>query len=71
MALLFAFSLPLAVVGNVARILSIAVVRSCFSPDFATGFYHDYSGYVTFIVAIGFMLGTSTLISRGAEKCAS
>lgn len=69
--LLFAFSVPIAIVGNIARILSIAFVGSCFSPDFATGFYHDYSGYVTFIVAIGFMLGTSTLISRGAEKCAS
>lgn len=68
--LLFAFSVPIAIVGNIARILSIAFVASVFSPDFATGFYHDYSGYIVFIVAIGLMLGASALISKGAEKCA-
>lgn len=68
--LLFALSIPIAIVGNIARILSIALVGTCFNPGFATGFYHDYSGYVVFLVAIALMLATSTLISKGAEKCA-
>lgn len=69
-ALLFALSIPIAIAGNIARILTIALVGTCFSPDFATGFYHDYSGYVVFIVAIVLMLATSALITKGAEKCA-
>lgn len=69
-ALLFALSIPIAIAGNVARILTIAFVGAFFSPDFATGFYHDYSGYVVFIVAIALMLATSSLITKGAEKCA-
>ena len=69
--LLFALAVPIAVFGNVARILSIVVVAACCSPDFATGFYHDYSGYVVFFVAIALMLGASGAISKGAEKCAA
>lgn len=69
--LLFALSIPIAIAGNVARILTITLVGTCFSPDFATGFYHDYSGYVVFIVAIGLMLSASALITKGAEKCAA
>lgn len=63
-AILFATSVPLAVLGNVARILSICIVASCASADFATGFYHDYSGYVVFAVAISLMIACSELINR-------
>lgn len=69
-ALLFSLSIPIAIAGNVARILTIAFVGTFFSADFATGFYHDYSGYIVFIVAIALMLATSSLITKGAEKCA-
>ena len=53
---LFAMSVPLAVLGNVMRILTICLVGTYASSDFATGFYHDYSGYVIFIVAILLMV---------------
>ena len=62
--LLFACSIPLAIVGNVARIVSICVIASCTDPQFATGFYHDYSGYIVFIVAIGLMVVAGELIER-------
>ena len=70
-ALLFALSAPIAVAGNVARVISIAFVAAFCSPDFATGFYHDYSGYVVFAVAIMLMLAASGLISKGFGKCAA
>lgn len=63
-ALLFALSVPIAIAGNIARILSIAFVASCFSSEFALGFYHDYSGYVVFVCSVALMLGASALISR-------
>lgn len=63
-AFLFALSVPIAVFGNVMRILTIVLAGMTCSPDFATGFYHDYSGYVVFIVAIGLMLAASGLIAR-------
>lgn len=66
--LLFAFSVPIAVFGNVARILTIVLVAAYCSPDFATGFYHDYSGYVVFFVAISLMLLVSKLIEKGGGE---
>ena len=61
---LFLCAIPLAVAGNVARIVSICVVASCTDPQFATGFYHDYSGYIVFIVAILLMVVAGELIDR-------
>jgi len=68
--LLFALSIPIAVVGNVMRILTIVAIAATCSSDFATGFYHDYSGYVVFLVAILLMVSTGGLITKGAERCA-
>ena len=68
--LLFALSIPIAVLGNVVRVLSIVTVAATCSSDFATGFYHDYSGYVVFLVAVFLMVATGGLITKGAKRCA-
>ena len=68
--LLFALSIPIAIAGNVVRILTIVCVAATCSPSFATGFYHDYSGYVVFLVAILLMVATGSLVTKGAERCA-
>ena len=68
--LLFAIAIPIAIVGNVSRILSIVLIAATCSSDFATGFYHDYSGYVVFLVAVFLMVATGGLITKGAERCA-
>ena len=61
---LFACAVPIAVLGNVARIFSIAFVARFFGQKVATGFYHDYSGYVVFAVAILLMLAAGGLVER-------
>ena len=68
--LLFVLAIPIAVLGNVSRILSIVAIAATCSSDFATGFYHDYSGYVVFLVAVFLMVVTGGLITKGAERCA-
>ncbi len=68
--ILFALAMPIAVAGNVMRIITIVAVAATCSPDFATGFYHDYSGYVVFLVAIALMVATGGLITKGARRCA-
>ncbi len=64
---LFACSVPIAVLGNVTRIVTICIVAAVCNPDVALGFYHDYSGYVIFAVAIVLMLACSDLIVRAAD----
>ena len=63
-ALLFLLAVPIAVLGNTVRILSIAVVARFFGSEAATGFYHDYSGYVVFLVAVLLMVQAGHWIGR-------
>jgi len=67
--LLFALSVPIAVLGNVLRILTIGAIAATCSSDFATGFYHDYSGYVVFLAAVLLMVSAGGLITKGASRC--
>ena len=60
----------IAIAGNIVRVLSIVAVAATCSSDFATGFYHDYSGYVVFLVAVFLMVATGGLITKGAGRCA-
>ena len=67
-AALFACSIPLAILGNVVRILSICLVAAWANEKFALGFYHDYSGYVVFIVAIVCMVACGEVITRVCKR---
>jgi exosortase len=62
--LVFLSAFPLAVVGNVARIVVIALVARFWGAESAMGLYHNFSGYVVFVVAIGLML----LLGEGLER---
>lgn len=65
---LFISSIPLAIIGNIARITTIALVAEAFGQKVATGLYHDYSGYILFPVAIGLMVGIGVLLNLDFKK---
>lgn len=60
---LFLSSLPLAVVGNLARITTVALVAQGFGGDSAMKIYHEFSGYIVFSLAIVCMLGLGALLN--------
>ena len=60
---LFLCSVPLAIIGNIARITILAVVAEAFGTDVAVGQFHDWSGYVVFAVAIGLMVAVGGLLN--------
>ena len=62
--MLFACSLPIAVIGNMVRIMSICVVASWFGQDVATGYYHDYSGFVVFVVGVCLMISIGDWMAK-------
>jgi exosortase len=62
--LLFLAAVPVAVIGNIVRILTICLVAQLFGQERAVGFYHDYSGYVVFVVAVLLMLQLAVWIQR-------
>ncbi len=60
---LFICSMPLAVAGNIARIVTVGLVAEAFGERVATGIYHDWSGYIVFTVAILLMVGVGSLLN--------
>jgi exosortase len=70
---LFLASIPLAVAGNIARIVTIAVMAEAFGGKVALGLYHDYSGYILFTASITMMVLLGGLFNLDfkevAKKC--
>ena len=70
---LFAFSAPLAILGNLARILMLTIGTIVFGAEFAIGknaltdpsWFHMLAGYLVFIVALGGMVGIGALLTNG------
>lgn len=50
--LLFLAAIPIAIAGNIGRIVTIAIVAQIFGQDAAIKIYHDWSGFLIFAVAI-------------------
>jgi exosortase len=59
---LFLSAVPLAVLGNLARVTSIALVAQAYGQELASKAYHDWSGYVVFGVALSAMVGLGWLL---------
>ncbi len=59
---LFAMAIPVAVVSNTVRIVSLIVVADIWSVETATGWYHDTSGLLVFVLAFLLMFGLERLV---------
>lgn len=74
-SVLFAMSMPLAVVANLARLLILLAASAAFGQDFAVGneekevsTFHFVSGLAVFVVALSGLQATSTLMNRFLPK---
>lgn len=54
---LFAMSIPVAVVANAIRIVTLIIVADIWNAEVATGFFHDFSGLMVYALAFGMMFG--------------
>ena len=61
-ALLFLSSAPIAVITNVIRVTTLAVVNDLYGEKFTMGFFHDFSGYMMFGVAFVGLYGVSKML---------
>lgn len=62
--LLFCMSLPVATIANIGRIVTIAIVARFFGQDTGMKIYHDYSGYLVFLLAVLLVMGIDKLIDQ-------
>ena len=63
--LLFLSSVPLAVFINSFRIAMTGILYSAFGASVADGFFHDFEGWIIFLVAISFLLFEMWVLKRG------
>ncbi len=61
---LFLCAIPIAILGNTARVMFLVVFASRFGTDRALTVAHDYSGYIVFTVAVLLMVTVSRQIER-------
>ncbi len=66
--LLFVLSVPLALAANVLRIISVALIAHVFGQDTAMRIYHDYSGYLVFVLSVLLLMGAANLLTRDWRK---
>jgi EpsI family protein len=59
---LFAMSVPVAVVSNSIRIVSLIVVADIWDEKTATGWYHDLSGLLIYVLAFSLMFAIERLV---------
>lgn len=62
--ILFFCAFPLAMAGNITRIVIISVAARVFGLEVAMTIYHDYSVYIVFVSAILLMTAVGTLLNR-------
>jgi exosortase len=67
-------SVPIAVAANVARIFGTGLCVQYWDPDKAMGFFHEFSGWLMFLVSLGFLYMvhrlTGALMHRRQEASA-
>ncbi len=61
---LFLCAIPLAMAGNIFRIVSITIMAEAINTELATGLPHDYAGFIVFGFAIALMVGLSIILQR-------
>ena len=64
---LFLCAIPLAMAGNVFRIVSIGIMAEAIHTNIATGLPHDYAGFIVFGCAIALMVSLSLLLKKGTK----
>lgn len=62
-ALILAFSVVFAIIGNIGRVFTIILVARFIDPSLASGIYHEASGFISFPIALGAMYIFSRLIN--------
>ncbi len=68
---LFVMSIPIAAAANIGRIVTIAVIARFWGQDLGMKIYHDYSGYLVFILCVFLVMGLSSTMHRGHQMLLS
>jgi exosortase len=66
--ILFLSAIPLAMIGNVARIVIVGIFARAVNYKLGTGLVHDYGGFFIFAVAIGLMVAVGAMLNMNYRE---
>ena len=66
--ILFLSAIPLAIVGNITRITTVAITAEAFGEEIAMRIVHDYSGYIVFGVGIVLMIALGEMLQANFSE---
>jgi exosortase len=61
-------AIPIAILANAARVAGTGVAAYWVSPAAAEGFFHTFSGWMVFVVALGGLLGLQRLLELARSR---
>jgi len=64
-AILFVIAVPIAVLANLVRIVSVLLIANYYGAEAAMSFFHTYSSVLFFVVAVLFLVVFSRLLGLG------
>ncbi|MGH9471626.1 MAG: exosortase [Terriglobales bacterium] len=65
----FVFSaVPIALIANAIRIAVTGLLGQYVGQEYATGFFHEFSGWVIFLIAFILLLGEAALVQRWSKR---
>jgi exosortase/archaeosortase family protein len=62
--LLFLMTIPIAIVTNVCRVVTLAAISEIYGTQYAEGFVHDLTGFMVFALAFVLLFIVSQLIEE-------
>ena len=65
---LFCLSVPLAVLGNSLRIVTVAIVAEIWGSEFAMKVWHDFSGFLLFAISAFLMVSAGAFVNLDFKK---
>ena len=61
---LTSFIIPMALLGNLARVITLCLITFYFGEETGQGFFHNFSGIVIFIITISGIMGVESILDR-------
>ena len=61
---LFLMAAPIAIVANIIRLTSTAILASKYGSEVAQGFLHEFSGIVTFFLGLVMLIAVNTVLTK-------
>lgn len=66
-AVLIAFTIPIVILANALRVTGTGILADFFGEEMAQGFYHNFSGWLVFVLAFGLLLAIGMTLNKVSD----